>query len=92
MSQFRFIGIEAEISGHARMDRFGQVVTLLDGMEAEAAAACCIPAAEFDRIFEGVAIDDYAMVASHDAAPAEFQAGKRKAAAALFEFRKSTGR
>ena len=92
MSQFRFIGIEAEISGHARMDRYGQLVTLPDGMEAEASAACCIPAAEFDEIFEGVAVDDYAMVASHDAAPAEFQVRKRQAAAALAGFRKSNGR
>jgi 5,10-methenyltetrahydromethanopterin hydrogenase len=92
MSQFRFIGIEAEISGHARMDRFGQAVTLPAGMGAEAAAACCIPADEFAAIFDGIAVDDYAMVASHNAAPKEFQERKRQAAAALGEFRKSTGR
>ena len=92
MSQFRFIGIEAEISGHARMDRFGQLVTLPDGMDAEAAAACCIPAAEFDEIFESVDFEPFSMPASHDGAPKEFQECKRRAAAALGEFRKSTGR
>jgi hypothetical protein len=92
MSQFRFIGIESEISGHARMDRFGQLVTLPEGMDAEAAAACCIPAEEYGAIFEGIDVEPFAMVAAHDAAPKEFQERKRQAAAALNEFRKSTGR
>jgi hypothetical protein len=92
MSQYRFIGIEAEIVGVAKMDRYGQLVTLPDGMDHHAAAACCLPAAEFEEIFDGVDVDAYQMVAAHDAAPKEFQERKRQAAAALNEFRKSTGR
>lgn len=88
MSKFRFIGIEAEIVGVAKMDRYGQLVTLPDGMEHHAAAACCIPAEEFDEIFQGVDVDAYQMVVAHDGAPREFQDAKRRAAAALGEFKK----
>jgi hypothetical protein len=88
MSQYRFIGIEAEIVGVAKMDRYGQLVTLPDGMDHHAAAACCLPAAEFEEIFEGVAVDAYQMVAAHDGAPKEFQDAKRLAAAALADFKK----
>lgn len=90
MSQFKFVGIEAEIVGVARMDRFGQVVDLPDGMDAEAAAALLLPAAEFDDIFEGVDVAPYAMTASHDSAPADFQAAKTAAAIAVAANRSTT--
>lgn len=85
---FRFVGIEAEIMGHARMDRFGQVVELPDGMEATAAAALLLPAEQFDEIFDGVDVEAYQMPASHDDAPEEFKAAKRQAAIAVAEYRK----
>jgi hypothetical protein len=85
-----FIGIEAEIDGYERMDRFGQVVTLPDGMEAEAAAACCLPAEQFAELFAGVDVDVYAMPASHDTADETFLLRKRAANVALAEFREQT--
>lgn len=90
-TQFRFIGIEAAITGVASMDRYGQLVTLPEGMKPEAAAACCIPASEFDAIFGGVDYAPYEMVAAHDGAPKEFREAKARAAAALGEFRKTAG-
>ena len=89
---FKFIGIEADISGHAVFDRFGQAATLPDGMEQEAAAACCLPAEQFDALFTADEVDRYAMPAAHDGADSDFLERKRKAAAALAEFRKSNGR
>lgn len=85
--KFRFVGIEAEIMGVARMDRFGQEVELPDGMEAEAAAALLLPKSQFDEIFDGVDVEAYQMVGGHDDAPAEFQAAKRQAAIAVADFR-----
>ena len=88
--RFRFVGIEAEISGVARMDRFGQVVELPEGMEPEAAAALLLPEEQFLEIFEDVDVEPYQMVASHDDAPAEFQRCKRAANIAVAEFKQKT--
>lgn len=88
--KYRFVGIESEISGFASMDRYGQVVELPDGMEAEAAAALLLPEDEFNEIFEAVDVEPYQMVACHDDAPEEFQAAKRQAAIAVAEFRVKT--
>lgn len=85
--KYRFCGIEAEIMGVARLDRFGQEVELPDGMEATAAAALLLPKLQFDEIFDGVDVEAYQMVAGHDSAPAEFQAAKRQAVIAAAEFR-----
>jgi hypothetical protein len=90
MTAYRFVGIEAEITGHAKLDRFGQTVELPDGMDAEAAAALLLPADEFAAIFDGIDVEAYQMVAGHDSAPAEFQAAKREAAIAVNEFRTKT--
>jgi hypothetical protein len=87
MTAYRFVGIEAEITGHAKLDRFGQEVELPEGMEATAAAALLLPAELFNRIFEGVDVEAYQMVAGHDDAPAEFQTAKRQAVIAVAEFR-----
>lgn len=88
--RYRFVGIEAEIGGHASMDRFGQHVELPDGMDAEAAAALLLTDEEFDAIFEGVDVEPYQMVASHDGAPKEFLEARRLAWAAVAEFRAKT--
>ena len=85
--KYRFCGIEAEIMGVARLDRFGQEVELPDGMDATAAAALLLPKPQFDEIFEGVDVEAYQMVAGHDSAPAEFQTAKRQAVIAVAEFR-----
>lgn len=90
MRSYRFIGIEAEIMGHAKLDRFGQEVALPDDMEAEAAAALLLPQETFDGIFDGVDVAAYQMVASHDTAPAEFQAAKFEAAKAVAQFKAET--
>ena len=90
MSQYKFVGIEAEIVGHCRLDRFGQEIQLPDGMEPEAAAALLLPAEDFDEIFAGVDVASYAMPASHDSAPKEFQQAKREAAKAIAAFRNQT--
>ncbi|MEN6533793.1 MAG: hypothetical protein ABFD89_09040 [Bryobacteraceae bacterium] len=85
--RYRFVGIEAEISGVARMDRYGQVVELPAGMEAEAAAALLLPEDEFNEIFESVDVEQYQMVAGHDGAPLKFQECKRAANEAVARFR-----
>jgi hypothetical protein len=90
MTAYRFVGIEAEITGHAKLDRFGQIVELPDCMAAEAAAALLLLADEFAEIFGGTDVEAYQMVAGHDSAPAEFQAAKREAAIAVNEFRTKT--
>jgi len=88
--RYRFVGIEAEISGVARMDRYGQEVELEDGMEAEAAAALLLPEEQFLEIFEAVDVEPYQMVACHDDAPAEFQSAKHQASIAVAEFKQKT--
>jgi len=90
MSKYRFVGIEAEIVGVVRLDRFGQIAEIPDGMEREAAAALCIPAETFDGIFVAGDAETYAMPASHADAPKDFKARKRAAAIAVIEFRQQT--
>ncbi len=88
--RYKFIGIEAEIVGVARMDRFGQTVDLPDGMEAEAAAALCVPEEKFNEIFKDFDVAPYEMVASHADATKDFHERKRAAAAALAADSKKT--
>lgn len=88
--KFRFVGIESEIGGFPRFDRYGQEVELPEGMEAEAAAALLLPEDQFLEIFEGVDVEPYQMVACHDDAPPEFKAAKHQANIAVAEFKQKT--
>lgn len=71
--KYRFAGHEAEIAGVARMDRFGQVVELPAGMEAEAAAALLVPEEKFLGFgFTEDELARYQMPGSHAGAAPEF--------------------